>query len=188
MAHQLPGEIMSTTFVEGSDRHVRGLKAEDEYASHMREQGWTVSPSNAMENRRDHVDFFLEKDGVRMRVDVKACKRVLGQFRDDLLWIETDAEWGLSWLWGKVVTHIAFQNFDGTFLTVPIDILQELAKTTYKNANTVTTFIPALLANRYKFALRRAAKPGQRTYTRERVILMSTKDICDLMLRAGLST
>lgn len=51
-----------------------GDESAAEFARLMRSKGWKVSPAPASHDRLKHVDFYCEKDGKKIPVDVKGRK------------------------------------------------------------------------------------------------------------------
>lgn len=136
---------------------IAGNKAESAFRDQMSAKGWTVRKADVQTDREDHVDFFLSRGAERMAVDVKACKRVAGQFRDDLVWVEVMPEHGIrSWLYAPRVTHVAFQQQNGEFLLIPRHRLVNIVKAGYNKALTLTCDINTLLSDPKRYVYRRA--------------------------------
>ena len=159
-----------------SDRHMRGLSAEDDFAKLMKAQGYTVRKSNAHEDKRHHIDYHLSKGFEQMRVDVKARKRVNGVFKDSLVWVETQNEFGEGWLYAPRVTHFAFGVSRG-YLLIPKAELQLIVNTHYSQCNKVTNSSIVLEENQFTHCYRRPPrKYGDfKPLVREKTILVDAE-------------
>ena len=96
-----------------------GESSERCFAFVMGNRGWEIT-SATKQDQFNHIDFFLEKEGISISVDVKSKKRMSAHDEDYLsgwVWVEFAGHAGLKgWLYGGA-THIAFHLEEG-FLVV----------------------------------------------------------------------
>jgi len=161
-----------------SDRHMRGLSAEDEFAQLMQNDGYAVRKSSSHEDKRHHIDYHLSKGFEQMRVDVKARKRVNGTFKDSLVWVEVQNEFGNGWLYAPRVTHFAFGVSNG-FLLIPKAELQLIVSEHYSNCKTVTNSSIEVERSPFTHCYRRPPRKygNFKPLVRERTILVDVEFI-----------
>jgi len=161
-----------------SDRHMRGLSAEESFADMMMDQGYAVRKSSSHEDRRHHIDYHMQKGFEQLRVDVKARKRVNGAFKDSLVWVEVENEFGNGWLYAPRVTHFAFGVSNG-FLLISSRDLRDIVKEHYDEARIVTK--SSIEVEKYPFThcyRRPPRKYGNfKPLVRERTILVDVEFI-----------
>lgn len=108
-----------------------GQNAEERFAEIMRTRGWRVTPSNLEQNKREHWDFRLMRNGFDLRVDVKAAKRIHRWDSDpnsEWLWIEVRNNRGYSgWAYSTKADFIAFERLEEFWLVRPRDLRTVLA-------------------------------------------------------------
>lgn len=106
-----------------------GDSSERYFAFVMDKRGWEITSANK-QDQFNHIDFFLEKEGIRISVDVKSKKRMSAHDDDYLngwVWVEFAGHSGLEgWLYGGA-THIAFHLEEG-FLVVSRDSLAQFCE------------------------------------------------------------
>jgi len=89
-----------------------GMKAERLFASLAIKRGWQVTPTKALRDIKDHIDFIIRADRITFTVDVKALKKI-GRHdpkeQSKYIWLELKNVRGKSgWLFGKA-DIIAFE-------------------------------------------------------------------------------
>lgn len=98
-----------------------GQKAESDFVIFAKNKGWKVKPATKLQNTREHFDYILSKDGMSLKVDVKAEKRINrsdSETQSDLIWLEyLNGAGETGWLLGEA-DFIAFQEGD-TYLVIP---------------------------------------------------------------------
>tara|TARA_B110000908_G_scaffold86121_1_gene102915 strand:- start:506 stop:1051 length:546 start_codon:yes stop_codon:yes gene_type:complete len=102
---------------------VEGLNAEESFKQHVEDMGCSWRTSSTHENRRLHIDCWVDN----WSVDVKAAKRIsrrdhrgqLNKVQDALHWVEHRTIVGTpGWAHSQHLDYVAFQMLDGTFLCV----------------------------------------------------------------------
>lgn len=163
------------TFEQGSIRHKRGMRAEQEFKSLMESLGYNVTHSTPIQDRRDHVDFIVTKNCNKMLVDVKGVKRVMGCYTDEQTWVEVKGQHGQGWLWAKHVTHFAFKQLNNQFLIVKKEHLQEIVEEHYSNAKIVTSDAGQIAKEPKRYCYSRSSSGHLGPQEHERVILVDTR-------------
>jgi len=81
-----------------------GVSAESRFRQLARARGWTVQAASRHDDCVRHIDCYIERDDLRMGVDIKARKRTARRdaaFRDDVWWLErTNVVGRRGWLRG----------------------------------------------------------------------------------------
>lgn len=160
------------TFQAGSNRHVRGMKAEDLFFEIMQRRGCRITRSTKYEDKFEHTDFHV--DG--KRYDVKSVKRVNGVFTDKQIWVEIHGISAPGWLYSKHVTHFAFKKLDNTFMSISKNDLQKVIADHYCNLK-VTSEISKISAEPQKYCYSRAANHGLPAQPKERVVLVDSNHV-----------
>lgn len=81
----------------------RGQKAEAEFVSLAIAKGYTVEESSIAVDRKDHIDYYISKNGVTKSVDIKSIRGVgSGRDKNEYTWIELQNVNGRhGWIYGK---------------------------------------------------------------------------------------
>ena len=94
---------------------MNGWIAERNFRIEAKNKGYLVTKSTDQEDMFKHIDFFLEKDGKNISVDVKARKRATRaswDFDDEYTWVEFQNVRGhRGWLYGDA-NYIVFERKD----------------------------------------------------------------------------
>jgi hypothetical protein len=99
--------------------------AQDEFARVAARRGWTVSHASGEQDRGEHWDLAIERDGECYRVDVKARSRIRRRDpvpQDDRHWVELRGIVDDGWLFGGRADLIAFQTSDAFVLVPRVDL------------------------------------------------------------------
>lgn len=95
----------------------------------MLKRGWSLVLAS-MQDQFNHIDFYLNKEGIEITVDVKSKKRLSAHdsgFMSGWLWVEFAGHGGgKGWLYGDQ-THIAF-HLEGGFLVVSRESLSSFCE------------------------------------------------------------
>ena len=148
----------------------QGDNAESSFRTYAESLGFGVKQSSLETDRKHHIDFVIDKNGGCYTVDVKSCKRIGGEERDDLVWVEIQCEYPQNkpWLFAPLMSHVAFEQTDGSFLVVPRLAIVKVVRENFSEATTVTDNIKTLLSDPKKYAYRRSHMK------REKCLLVST--------------
>jgi hypothetical protein len=81
----------------------RGQAVEAEFVATAIEKGYTVEESSIKVDRKDHIDFYITKNGVTKSVDIKSIRGVgSGRDKNEYTWIELQNVNGRhGWIYGK---------------------------------------------------------------------------------------
>ena len=136
----------------------QGDSAESSFRAYAESLGFRVKQSSLETDRKEHIDFVIDKNGGCFTVDVKSCKKIAGTKRDDLVWIETQCEYPQNkpWLFAPLMSHVVFEQTDGSFLVVPRLAIVKVVQEHHSMATTVTDNIKTLLSDTKKYAYRRS--------------------------------
>lgn len=93
----------------------RGLRAETRFIRIAQSKGYKICISNPDQDRNEHWDYELFKDGKRFKVEVKAMKKLKRSDphpQDRYAWIEIHGvrDWDEGWLYGGRSDYIAFET------------------------------------------------------------------------------
>ena len=102
----------------------RGNAAELAFEAVMTANGFSLRRSTQEEDYLHHFDFHCGAE----RIDCKAVKRIYGREQDELIFVETRNYGRPGWLYAPMLTHIAFQMLDGSFLVISKTKLQEICQ------------------------------------------------------------
>lgn len=115
------------------DSKRQGDKAEYRFRQLAEKEGYTITKTGKWEDMH-HKDFWIEKDGTRLSVDVKSMKYISRRSerepQDKLFWIELVNGKRKGWIFSKV-DLIAFEVKEG-FLLCWTDKLREFVMTKCK--------------------------------------------------------
>lgn len=108
----------------------RGAGAETLFKKMAIEKGYAVRDATFQEQIKDHIDFFLSKNGVEKSFEIKARKktsRADANAQDEWIWIEFLSTSGKpGWLYG-LADYVGFQVLSG-FLFLERKVLVEIAE------------------------------------------------------------
>lgn len=81
----------------------RGQAVEAEFVATAKAKGYTVEESSIEVDRKDHIDYYITKNGVTKSVDIKSIRGVgSGRDKNEYTWIELQNVNGRrGWLYGK---------------------------------------------------------------------------------------
>ncbi len=114
------------------DRHgaclKQGTEAEANFLKLAIEKG-NVATASSGSDQLKHVDVWIEKDGERYGIDVKAQKKISrkdGETQDELCWIEIRGvrKNGSSWLVDGISKFIAFEREDHYMIVDRLALLE----------------------------------------------------------------
>lgn len=151
---------------------IKGDNAESSFRAYAESLGYKVTQTPLEIDRKEHVDFYLtDSNGGTMCVDVKSCKRIAGEKRDDLVWVEVQSEQpnNKPWLFAPLMSHVVFEQVDGSFLIVPRLHLLKTIRETYNEATIITDDIKTLLSEPKRYCYRRSHMK------REKCLLVETR-------------
>jgi hypothetical protein len=104
-----------------------GELAEEKFVQLFKNNGFTVNKTDYKDDKYNHFDYTVEKDGDIKKIEVKAAKK---DDRNDakpsfeITWIELKGIKGYSgWLYGKA-DYFAFEQKDGFILSTRKDIVE----------------------------------------------------------------
>jgi len=106
---------MSFNYVQNTQEFKASRIMEATFADEAKERGYDVTKSSFHEDTKEHIDFFLEKDGLSFSVDVKGRKKVNrhdNSYTDNSTWVEfKNINGNPGWLYGKA-NYIVFEQAD----------------------------------------------------------------------------
>ena len=106
-----------------------GIHTANDFVLATKNKGYTIKKSDEYDDINNHIDFFVNTNNNKIRVDVKSHKRESrnGKFLVDATWIEfRNVHGNLGWLYGKA-DYIAFDR-GIKFLLIKRNKLQEVCE------------------------------------------------------------
>jgi hypothetical protein len=101
----------------------RGLRAEERFAALARARGYHLTPASSAQNIHEHWDWLMVRDEERLRVDVKAQKRLSRQdagVQDAWVWVELHGvrPYDRGWLYDGQADLLVFEQRASFLLVV----------------------------------------------------------------------
>jgi hypothetical protein len=119
-----------------------GRRAEGLFARLAQRRGWLVVPAPRDADIREHWDFELNKDGRKLKVEVKALKRSArrdDQMNEEWVWIEfRNVRGEIGWLFGKA-DWIAFETEASFVIVKRLDLYELVRKIVDRTTKAETT-------------------------------------------------
>jgi len=92
---------------------INGDRAENEFKALCIHYNKEILDSTYEEDKYKHIDFYVKLKKNMKTVDVKAIKKVFGEYNNDLYYIELINDYGYpGWIYSKDLDLIAFENID----------------------------------------------------------------------------
>jgi hypothetical protein len=110
-----------------------GRRAEDAFARLAIQHGFTVTASSGKENKDEHIDYIIERNGKSKKVDVKSLKRKSRadkELQDEFLWIELHSvrKNNKGWLYDGNADLIAFELSKSFRLVERLELIKLVQK------------------------------------------------------------
>lgn len=103
----------------------RGDAAEADFLRILIQQGYTdIQKSTYDQDQREHWDYKVDDQ----YIDVKCAKRMFGLPQDKYTFVETRNCGRTGWLYAPKMTHLAFQQLDGSFIVIRRKVLMQIAE------------------------------------------------------------
>jgi hypothetical protein len=111
----------------------RGLRAEEQFAALARARGYHLTPASSAQNIHEHWDWLMVRDEERLRVDVKAQKRLSRQdagVQDTWVWVELHGvrPYDRGWLYDGQADLLAFEQRASFLLVVRLTLVDLVAR------------------------------------------------------------
>jgi hypothetical protein len=92
---------------------INGDKAENEFKALCIHYNKEIKDSTLQEDKYKHIDFYVKLKNKIESVDVKAIKKVYGEYNNDLYYIELINDYGYAgWIFSKDLDLIGFENIN----------------------------------------------------------------------------
>jgi hypothetical protein len=110
-----------------------GRRAEDSFARLAIQHGFKVMASSGKENKDEHIDYIIERNGKSKKVDVKSLKRKSRgdkELQDEFLWIELHSvrKNNKGWLYDGKADLIAFELSKSFRLVERLELIKLVEK------------------------------------------------------------
>jgi hypothetical protein len=133
MRHRIDKNRYDTT----GENLSRGISDEERFIQAALDRGYQVSKSDVSSDMNDHWDYLIESDDEKLRVEVKAMKKVRRSDpapQDEWVWIEIKGvrPYDPGWLYGKA-DIIAFETKRSFLLVDRKELLQFVENNTDKS-------------------------------------------------------
>ncbi len=108
---------------------INGDRAENEFKTLCIKNNKEIKNSTLKEDKYKHIDFYVKLKKNMKTVDVKSIKKVLGEYNNDLYYIEFINDYGYKgWIFSEDLDLIAFENINEYNVYKRKDILDFLEK------------------------------------------------------------
>ena len=106
---------------------INGDRAENEFKNLCIHYDKEILDSTLEEDKYKHIDFYVKLKKNMKTVDVKSIKKVLGEYNNDLYYIEFINDYGYKgWIFSEDLDLIAFENINEYNIYQRKDILDFL--------------------------------------------------------------